>query len=202
MKLLTIKIFFLSVLLIGTALSQTDDDTLLKELQAKFDSIEDATVDFEQLHNGKNILSGVLLYKYGNKLRIDTKNLLIISDGSTSWNFNKREDKVIISNYDENSTGLLSVKELVYVFPKGCDISSTVSGDQRVLILIPNSYSVNFDEAQIWLTDDDLISKVKVTDTSMGTTEINFKNYRLNQDLSSSKFSFTPPKGSKIIDLR
>jgi len=202
MKLLTIKIFFLSVLLIGTALSQTDDDTLLKELQAKFDSIEDATVDFEQLHNGKNILSGVLLYKNGNKLRIDTKNLLIISDGSTSWNFNKREDKVIISNYDENSTGLLSVKELVYVFPKGCDISSTVSGDQRVLILIPNSYSVNFDEAQIWLTDDDLISKVKVTDTSMGTTEINFKNYRLNQDLSSSKFSFTPPKGSKIIDLR
>jgi len=202
MKLLTIKIFFLSVLLIGTALSQADDDTLLKELQAKFDSIEDATVDFEQLHNGKNILSGVLLYKNGNKLRIDTKNLLIISDGSTSWNFNKREDKVIISNYDENSTGLLSVKELVYVFPKGCDISSTVSGDQRVLILIPNSYSVNFDEAQIWLTDDDLISKVKVTDTSMGTTEINFKNYRLNQDLSSSKFSFTPPKGSKIIDLR
>ena len=202
MNLLAKKIFFLSVLLIGTALSQTDDDTLLKELQAKFDSIEDATVDFEQLHNGKNILSGVLLYKYGNKLRIDTKNLLIISDGSTSWNFNKREDKVIISNYDENSTGLLSVKELVYVFPKGCDISSTVSGDQRVLILIPNSYSVNFDEAQIWLTDDDLISKVKVTDTSMGTTEINFKNYRLNQDLSSSKFSFTPPKGSKIIDLR
>ena len=202
MNLLAKKIFFLSVLLIGTALSQTDDDTLLKELQAKFDSIEDATVDFEQLHNGKNILSGVLLYKNGNKLRIDTKNLLIISDGSTSWNFNKREDKVIISNYDENSTGLLSVKELVYVFPKGCDISSTVSGDQRVLILIPNSYSVNFDEAQIWLTDDDLISKVKVTDTSMGTTEINFKNYRLNQDLSSSKFSFTPPKGSKIIDLR
>ena len=202
MKLLTIKIFYLTVLLIGTALSQTDDDTLLKELQAKFDSIEDATVDFEQLHNGKNILSGVLLYKNGNKLRIDTKNLLIISDGSTSWNFNKREDKVIISNYDENSTGLLSVKELVYVFPKGCDISSTVSGDQRVLILIPNSYSVNFDEAQIWLTDDDLISKVKVTDTSMGTTEINFKNYRLNQDLSSSEFSFTPPKGSKIIDLR
>ena len=202
MNLLAKKIFFLSVLLIGTALSQTDDDTLLKELQAKFDSIEDATVDFEQLHNGKSILSGVLLYKNGNKLRIDTKNLLIISDGSTSWNFNKREDKVIISNYDENSTGLLSVKELVYVFPKGCDISSTVSDDQRVLILIPNSYSVNFDEAQIWLTDDDLISKVKVTDTSMGTTEINFKNYRLNQDLSLSEFLFTPPKGSKIIDLR
>ena len=202
MKLLTINIFILTVLLIGTALSQTEGAKLLKRLQTKFDSIEDMSVDFKQLHNGKNIFSGLLLYKNENKIRIDTKKLLIISDGKTSWNFNKRENKVIISNYDENSSGLLSINELLYVFPKDCDISSTIADDQRVLILIPNSYTANFDKVQIWLTDDDLIGKVRIADASMGTTEVSFSNYRLNQDLSLSNFSFTPPKGSKIIDLR
>jgi outer membrane lipoprotein-sorting protein len=202
MKFSGINIFFLTALLIGAELSQTDGDKLLKELQTKFDSIEDASVDFEQSHNGKTILSGVLHYKYENKLRIDTKKLLIISDGSTSWNFNKRENKVIISNYDENSSGLLSINELVYVFPEGCDISSTMEDDQRILIMIPNSYSVSFDKIEIWLDDDDLISKVRVNDASVGTTEVIFSNYRLNQDITLSEFSFTPPEGSKIIDLR
>jgi outer membrane lipoprotein carrier protein len=202
MKLLAINIFLLTVLSFGTALPQTNGDKLLKELQTKFDSIEDASVDFEQSHNGKKFLSGLLLYKNENKLRIDTKKLLIISDGSTSWNFNKRENKVIISNYDENSSGLLSINELVYVFPEDCDISSTIEDNQRVLILIPNSYKVNFDKIEIWLSDDNLMAKVRVTDASMGTTEVIFSNYRLNQDLSLSEFSFIPPKGSKIIDLR
>jgi outer membrane lipoprotein-sorting protein len=70
------------------------------------------------------------------------------------------------------------------------------------LILIPNSYKVNFDKIEIWLSDDNLMAKVRVTDASMGTTEVIFSNYRLNQDLSLSEFSFIPPKGSKIIDLR
>jgi outer membrane lipoprotein carrier protein len=189
-------------LLIGTALTQTDGNKLLKELQTKFDSIEDASVDFVQSHNSKKILSGILHYKHENNLRIDTKKLLIISDGSTSWNFNKRENKVIISNYEENSSGLLSMNELIYVFPEGCDISSIIEDDQRILILIPNSYTVNFDKIEIWLSDDNLISKVRVNDASVGTTEVIFSNYQLNQDISLSEFSFTPPEGSKIIDLR
>ena len=87
MKFLSLNILFLTVLLVGTAPSQTEGDKLLKALQTKFDSIEDASADFVQSHNGKKILSGVLHYKYENNLRIDTKKLLIISDGSTSWNF-------------------------------------------------------------------------------------------------------------------
>ena len=202
MKFLILNIIFLTVLLVGTAPSQTGGDMLLTTLQTKFDSIEDASADFVQSHNGKKFLSGVLHYKYENRLRIDTKKLLLISDGNTSWNFNKRENKVIISNYEENSSGLLSINELVYVFPKGCDISSRMEENQRILILIPNSYTVNFDKIEIWLSDDDLISKVIVNDASIGTTEVIFSNYRLNQDISLSEFSFTPPEGSKIIDLR
>ena len=202
MKFKIINIFFSIAFLTSPGQSQTDGDELLKKLQTKFDSIKDATVDFVQYNNDKEILSGVLRYKYENNLRIDTKKLLIISDGSTSWNFNKRENKVIISNYEENSSGMLSMNELVYVFPEGCDISSDVEDGQRVLIMIPNSYSVSFDRIEIWLDDDDLITKVRVNDASMGTTEVVFSNFRLNQNIALSEFSFTPPEGSKIIDLR
>ena len=202
MKFFSIDIFLLTAFVFGTSLSQTDGDKLLEELQTKFDSIEDATVDFVQSHNDKKILSGVLHYKYENKLRIDTKKLLIISDGSTSWNFNKRENKVIISNYDENSSGLLSMNELVYVFPEGCEISSSVESNQKILTMIPTSYSVSFDKIELWMNENDLITRVRVHDASMGITEVIFSNYRLNQDIALSEFSFSPPEGSKIIDLR
>lgn len=182
--------------------SQNDAGKVLNDLQAKFDTIKDLSVEFTQSGSGRSKLAGMLFIKKENKLRIDTNNLIIVSDGTTSWSYNKKENKVIISNYDENDPGVFSINELVYDLPAESDIELSNDNGQNVLTLTPNSYEYSFDSVKLWLGEDNLISKVVLDDAAMGKVEVKFSNYQLNQNLKDSKFSFTPPEGSRIIDIR
>ena len=182
--------------------SQQSAEDILKDLQTKFDTIDDLSAEFTQKNNDKVVLSGIFLFKKGNKIRIETKQLIIVSDGVTSWNYNKKDNKVIISKYDENDPGVFSINKLVYSFPQECDISANTANGERVLTFIPKSYKYNFDSINIWLNDENLISKVFIKDSELGNTEVDFSNYKLNRNFKDSEFSFTSPEGSKIIDLR
>ena len=186
----------------ATTFSQNDADKVLNDLQTKFDTIKDISVEFTQSGNGKSKLAGMLFIKKENKLRIDTKNLIIVTDGTTSWSYNKKENKVIISNYDENDPGVFSINELVYDLPVESDIDLGNENGQNVLTLTPNSYEYSFDSVKLWLGEDNLISKVVLNDAALGKVEVKFSNYQLNQNLKDSEFSFTPPEGSRIIDIR
>lgn len=202
MKKNLLVICILAIAFAGSSFSQPDGKQLLDQLRSKFDSIKDLSAEFVQKVNGKTVQTGMLYYKKTNKLRINLKSLTIISDGKTSWNYNKKENKVIISNYDNTDPGIFSIDEIVYKFPSHCDVSAKVENGERILTLIPNSYTYNFSRIDLWLNDEDLISKVLIVDSVSGKTEIIFSNYELNQNLSDSGFSFVPPEGSKIIDLR
>jgi len=186
----------------GITSSQPDGKNLLEQLRSKFDTIEDLSAEFVQKTNGKTLQSGMLFYKKTNKLRINLNSITIVSDGQTSWSYNKKENKVIITNYDDTDPGVFSIDEIVYKFPSHCDVSSRTENGERILTLIPNSYDYNFNSIDLWLNKDDLISKVVIDDPMSGKTEIDFSNYSLNQNLADSGFSFVPPEGSKVIDLR
>ena len=190
------------VLLVSIAHTQTNGNELINDLQTRFNAIDDLTAEFIQSTNGKIFLSGVFLFKKENMVKIIAKQLIIVSDGTTSWSYNKKENKVIISSFDENDPGVFSINELVYNFPEECDISSNIENGEKVLTLVPNGYKYNFNKVQIWLNTDDLISKVLFIDPAFGETEVTFSNYKLNQNFSDSEFFFIPPVGSKIIDLR
>ena len=200
------RIFFIAccffLVFDSNSFSQSDGKELLEQLRSKFDSIQDLSAKFVQETNGKNTKSGMLFYKRTNKLRINLNSLIIVSNGSTSWSYNKKENKVIISNYDDTDPGVFSIDEIVYKFPSHCDVTSRVDNGERILTLTPNSYTYNFDSIELWLNKDNLISKVLISDSMIGKIEILFSDYDLNQNLADSEFSFVPPEGSKVIDLR
>ncbi len=197
------KIFITRIFVFAaTTFSQNDADKAMKDLQSKFDTIKDLSVEFTQSANGKSKLAGMLFIKKENKLRIDTKNLIIVTDGTTFWSYNKKENKVIISSYDENDPGVFSINELVYELPDESDIELSNDNGQNVLTLTPNNYEYSFNSVKLWLSEDKLINKVELNDTAMGKIEVKFSNYQLNQNLKDSEFSFTPPEGSRIIDIR
>lgn len=177
-------------------------ESVLKSLQNKFDSITDLSADVTQKSNGKSSLSGKLFFKKENNLRLELGNQTIIADGTTSWNYNKKDKKVIISNYDENGAGLLSINYLVYDYPKDCDLSLSSEGSKTVLILKPKSKKNSLGEVKLVISKDNLIEKTFITNQSAGTMEVNFSNYKLNQNLSDSKFTFTAPEGTTVVDIR
>ena len=195
-------ILSLIILFYSTVSFAQSAESVLKSLQNKFDSITDLSADVTQKSNGKSSLSGKLFFKKDNNLRLELGNQTIIADGTTSWNYNKKDKKVIISNYDENGAGLLSINYLVYDYPKDCDLSLSSEGSKTVLILKPKSKKNSLGEVKLVISKDNLIEKTFITNQSAGTMEVNFSNFKLNQNLSDSKFTFTAPEGTTVVDIR
>jgi chaperone LolA len=194
-------IFFLFVLTC-TLLAQGSAEQLVKSLQNKFNSISDLSADFRQISNGKVTLSGKFFYGKGNKLRLELKNLTIVSDGKTSWSYNKNAKKVIISNYDLDDPSIISLGNIINDYPSHCTVTENKNGETNVLNLTPVKQGLSFKSAKIYISRDNLIQKMDLIDQNNINIQIEFSNYQLNNKFSTSTFTFTPPKGSKIIDLR
>jgi outer membrane lipoprotein-sorting protein len=177
-------------------------ETVLKSLQTKFDSITDLTANVSQKVNGKDNLSGKMYFKKENNLKIQFANQTLVADGKTSWNYNEKTKKLIISNYDEESSGMLSINYLVYQYPAECNLELATGGSEQILILKPKSKRNKFGEVKLYITKNNLIDKVIVSNQATGTMEVSFSNYKLNQKFLDSEFSFTPPEGTTVVDLR
>jgi outer membrane lipoprotein carrier protein len=195
--LITILVLFLST--IGFA---QNAESVLKSLQNKFDSITDLTADVTQKNNGQSNLTGKMYFKKENNIRFELGNQTIVVDGKTSWNYNKKNKKVIISDYDEAGSGLLSINYLVYQYPSECDLSLSTEGSNQLLILKPKSKKNNLGEVKLYISKENLIDKALISNPASGTVEVSFSNYKLNQNLPDSKFSFTTPEGTTVVDLR
>jgi outer membrane lipoprotein carrier protein len=186
---------------VNTLHAQTEGDQYLKSLQNKFNTIKDFTANIEQTNSGKSSLSGKIYFMKENNFRIEFGNSLIVSDGKSSWNHNKKENKVIITDYEEDGS-LFSINYLVYQFPAQCDLKGEQNGNLRKLTLTPKSRTSNLGEVTLWINNDDLIEKIQTNDAASGLMELSFSNLKINQTLPGSLFQFSPPQESKIIDLR
>ena len=192
----------LLVLLLSTVGFTQNAESVLKSLQSKFDSITDLTADVAQKNNGQSNLTGKMYFKKENNIRLEVGNQTIVADGKTSWNYNKKNKKVIISDYDEAGSGLLSINYLVYQYPSECDLSLSTEGSNQILNLKPKSKKNNLGEVKLYISKENLIDKALISNPASGTMEVSFSNYKLNQNLPDSKFSFTEPEGTTVVDLR
>jgi outer membrane lipoprotein-sorting protein len=200
------KNYFISVLIITAAalfsFSFAQND-LLKSVQDKYTSATDISADFQKITNGKIDFSGKLFYKKGNKTRLEMNNLIIASDGKTIWNFNKRENKVIINEYDPSDPMMLSIENILFKFPMQSEVSSGEEKGIKVLYIKPKPGSrLNFNSAKLFLNKDNFVDSVLMEQGGNTITEIKFSNYRVNNNLDDSKFKISPPEGSTVIDLR
>lgn len=167
----------------------------LKKLQNKYNSFNDFSVAFQQSGTGNS--SGRVTFKKGNKLRIEMKHLTIVSDGTTVWSYNNRDDKVIISQFDEEDPSVLSFNRFVFDYPASASV--TYSGSTMVLT---GKSGADFKKAVLTHDANYLLTKVEITDKSNKTTVFEFNAYKTNSGISDNQFTFTPGKGTTIVDLR
>jgi outer membrane lipoprotein carrier protein len=200
------KKFYISVLALlffVSAFAQNDENSLLKKVQDKYNSISSFSTDFTQSSGGNKKISGKFFFKKDNNIRLDTKAATIISNGSTNWNYNKKQNKVIISDYDESDASGFSFNKIIYDYPSKSNVEQTSENGDNVLIIIPkNGSGLNFSQAKLWINNFDLIKKIEIKENNNSLMTIELSNYKTNQDLADSRFSFIPPEGTKVIDLR
>lgn len=196
---LSVFLFLLTI----TLSAQNSAQDVLESLQNKYKSLNDFSVDFKQSVDNKVNIAGRLIYAKENKLRVELNKSTIISDGKSIWNYNKSKNQVVINNTDAATSSYFTIDKFLYDYPSKSSIYIQQDNGKNVLVLTPKQNSgVDFKTAKIWINSDNLVSKVSIENLSGKETEIDLRNYSVNKNISDSKFSFSPPEGTKIIDLR
>lgn len=194
---------YILIILFAAIITYGQGINSLTELQNKFKSINDLSANFVQLTNGKANLDGKFYYKKENQLRLELKNLLIVTDGKTNWNYNKKQKKVIISDYDENDPSAVSLGKIIIDYPSRCVVTESKEAGVPVIELKPETGSgINAQLIKIWMNNEHFVQKVLVKSNSGSDLEFRFSGYKINPGLPDSDFTFNPPEGIKIIDLR
>ena len=164
--------------------------------------LHDLSAQLTQSVNGNVNLKGKVYYKKENQIRFEFKNILIVSDGETSWSYNQKDNKVIITDYESEGNKILSMRQIIFEYPQDCDLSTFKSEDQTVLELIPNDNEFSFTSIKLFIDGDNLITKALIDDPATGEIQIELSDYQLSKNLPDSFFQFSPPEGSQVIDLR
>ncbi|PKL84211.1 MAG: outer membrane lipoprotein carrier protein LolA [Ignavibacteriae bacterium HGW-Ignavibacteriae-3] len=202
--------YFLFLLLAGSIVYPQSANQSINKLQSKFKSITNFTANFSQNYynaqgHEQEKGSGTLTYQRKNKFVVVLKYQLIVSDGETVWNNDKRFNRVVISNLSDDPT-TFSLERFIFDYPPLCKIKlvkddPAYKGEEYVE-LTPKDQDMEFKYVRIWMAPDGMISKLEVLDLGDIRYSFQFSDIKTNQDLPDSRFIFYPPKGIKIIDLR
>ena len=198
-----VKTVIIVLFLAAVLTAQNSGSDLLSAVQKKYKSINDLTADFKQSINDKANFTGKIQYSKGNKLRLELKNSTIISDGINLWNYNKSQKKVVISKVSPDDPSFFSPDKFLIDYPSKSFVTIEKGEDQNILVLVPqNGSDLDFNKARIWLNHDNLMTKIIVDSKTGAIMNFQLSAYKLNQGLPDSKFTFIPPEGTSIIDLR
>ncbi len=180
--------------------------TILKLMQNKVKETAGFSCNFKQSFadntKKKSSLSGKFVFAYGDKYIVETKNFKITSDGKSVWNYTPNQKRVIISNTEDEASSF-SIDRYLFKVPELCKL--TIIKDEKfpnAIKLIPKSYDLEFSSAEVYADENYFIRKVVITDTNDVTYILELNDNKVITDLSQYKFTFSPPKGVKIVDMR
>jgi len=201
-------IFFLFV--ISSLIFAQSANDVLKKIQNKFNSINNFTANFSQNYfnaqsHDVGKANGKFSYKRKNKFIVDLKSQLIISDGQTIWNNDKRFNRVVISNLSDDPTSF-SLEQFIFDYPPLCKSrvvkDETVTSGEFLIEMVPKDQDLQFKVVKIWASADGMVNKLEIVDRGEMRYAFQFSEIKINQDLPDSKFTFITPKGIQVIDLR
>lgn len=193
-----------------SARAQTADQ-LLDALERTYNQHTGLRADFTQTMSSaysdfSESFSGTLLLK-GNRYRVETERQTLVTDGDITWIYNADENQVLI-NQNSDSDDALSVDHLFSGYAARFDVSrvdaESVGGRRHhVLHLNPKDPASFFAAVTVWMrADDNVISRIRIVDQNETTMLFDLNNVDLNARVDEQAFTFSPPQGVEVIDLR
>lgn len=192
------KKIFLVLFLTGIAFCQND---VLNNLKNKISQVNDISGEFKltvKSGSANNASKGKFFFKKDKKYKFEMGNNILITDGQSMWNIDKKRKKVMVDNYDESNMQFSFHKFFNY-YPSKCNIEK-LSGNG--LKMVPKHNNLGFKEAHLWIDSSNLISKVEIYDNSNNIYLFEFSDLKSNSGLADNIFTFTKTEGLKVVDLR
>lgn len=189
-------------------LSQPTKESVYQSLLKKFSKVNAVQLNFS-LH-GSSGFKGTLKARKGNKYIIKMPSMTVISNGATIWNLNEKDSKVMISNYEKNSKGSLSIDKFFFSFisdylPENLTkLKNPSKSKYYEMSFTPKDKNKSGQAAKFKVTLDKsckTISSVEFDDNG-NLRNFDVSNLKINPKLANGIFDYKAPNGIEIIDLR
>jgi outer membrane lipoprotein carrier protein len=189
------------------AKGKEDVATIVQKVRSLYNSTTSARVTFQQAGKA-GTTSGTLTFTSGNRYRLEFPKQTMVSDGAKTWSYYPDRNRVVVSKASKR--GGLTPSEILTAFPGS--YRTTLKGEGNV------------NGQPVWIVVCDASADgAKVSDVTRATLYIDKKSYRFRQvDIESptlgsvqlvvksatynvavpaTTFSFTAPRGAKVVDL-
>lgn len=199
----------------GVLVSQEKELTVkdvTDRIQQRYEMIDDATAEFEQnvkfgYSNIRQDFSGTITMKKPNRYRIESEHQTIVTDGSTVWAYSAANNQVIIDKHKENQNSitpeqfLLNLPANYYTSLIGKEKNK--NGDLVALKLIPKDDRSFVKSVKISVEEQNwTVRTIVVVDVNETETSYTIKDIKLNTNVKDKIFTFVPPAGAEVVDLR
>ncbi len=181
-------------------------------LQRRYESMQDAVAKFTQhvkfsFSKIEQTFDGTLTMKRPNKYRVESEHQTFVTDGSAIWSYSPINKQVLVDRYKENHNTispeqfLLKLPEQYYATLLGRD--TVAKAHTFVLKLVPKDDQAFIKSVKVWVEDGTwTVRKVLIVDVNDTETQYSINDLKLNTNVNDSLFSFTPPAGTEVVDLR
>jgi len=171
-------------------------------LHASFDQ----TVKFG-FTNIEQTFKGTLSLRKPKKYRIESEHQTIVTDGSTVWLYSAVNRQVVVDHFKEN-TNSVSPENFLTTMPATyyCSLLAREESSGRTLIvlrMVPKDDRSFIQSVKLWIDEKKWeVRKIQVIDANETETTYVLNELQTNLRLDGDLFSFTPPDGTEIVDLR
>jgi len=186
---------------------------IIRELQKKYEQIENLSAEFSQIEQFKltgteNETTGRIYIKNGIKLRLETDDQTVVTDGKTVWTYSIMNNQVLIDRVKEGEGSLLP-RDLLFKYPR--DYYATLL--DVVKIDDEKYYNIKLDPREgihgyiktmkMWVhTKSYLIARIEYTDFNDNVSVFEIRKADTATPLSDNLFTFEPGKDMQVVDLR
>lgn len=207
----TAAVALLAALAPASAMAQNaTGDALLARLQTRYRSLSGLRAQFTQTMQAEGAaaqtFSGTLTAQ-GNRYRVEAGPQVFVTDGRTTWMYDRRRNQVVVNRYVANQTAF---SPTTFFGSAGqrfrvTNVRSTGSGAAQVhtLTLAPRSQSEMFQTVTLTMRNaDNTVSRVEMQDANGTAMTYELRNLQLNPRIPASTFTFASPRGAEVVDLR
>lgn len=171
---------------------------------------KEISISYEQSFSWKSSKSvskstGTLDMKDLKKLRLQTDEQTLVSNGVVIWTYSPFTNQVVINKIDK-SGGTILPSDFLFKYHK--DYNSKLLDENKfkgeyLILLTPKNRSSFVTAIRIWLDDEDFfVRSIEYKDINGNVTSWEVTEIDLEPNFKDSHFEFKKPSGAEVIDLR
>jgi outer membrane lipoprotein carrier protein len=201
-----------AIFVFNTAMGAEADD-IVKKVQKKYQSAKSIRIQFKEISRFKltgtmSEVDAILQMEGKDKFRLESEDQVLVNDGETFWRYNKLDNQVLV-DYSKKDDQEILLNNFLYEVKDhyfAQIVEETKEGGDKIFVLRltpkPSEQSI-FTSIKVWIKDNTWeIKRLIYTDYNDNETEYEIEKIEFDPKLADSTFTFSPPEGIQVIDLR